>query len=211
MAIIIFVPAICIFGMHNSIGGKIKDLKIGIVNGETNYVDECGNSSMTVPQLNGSVCRFSKVSCRYIDEFDDEVAKKVRDIKTVMSMLIKLSFQIFYKTYQDAYEDTKRGKLFGFINFARNYTETYANYINGELEYADEAIITVHLDQSDTQKTLFVQKEILDAYQRYSMKLLQDCGWSERAGKMIPFTFQAAYGKFSFDFRTTFVPGLVVS
>jgi hypothetical protein len=77
MGILIFVPGVCIYGMHNALGGKIKDLKIGIVNDEISHFSDCRNMSMTQPILTNSSCRLNKASCGFIDEFDAEVAQKV--------------------------------------------------------------------------------------------------------------------------------------
>lgn len=99
----------------------------------------------------------------------------------------------------------------GFLHFAKNYSESFTNLYNGELDYEEEATIQVHLDQSNSQKILYIKKEILDAFERFSVKLAKACNQSERAGKVVPFDFKAAHGVISFDMRATLVPGFVIS
>lgn len=52
------------------------------------------------------MCDLHKVSCRFLNLVEDEIAIKV-----------------FYPTYEAAYADAKKGHVIGIIQFEANFTE----------------------------------------------------------------------------------------
>lgn len=102
----IIVPILQIVFFYLAIGGNPIGLKMGVVDDEINYID-CFNSSLITSISHNETCDLHKISCRFIQEFDDSVAIKTH-----------------YKSFDDAYDDAKRGKIIGFMYFARNFTES---------------------------------------------------------------------------------------
>lgn len=76
----------------------------------------------------------------------------------------------------------------------------------------DSGIITVHLDQTDRQKSLYVRNIIYDAFRKVIEKELVECGLEKKVGN-VPMTFNADgdFGAISHDLRTTLVPGFMIS
>lgn len=72
------LPLICFIIFHNSIGCDPIGLKIGIVNDEINYNDCFNKSLITTIHVENKSCEFHKVSCRFINQFNDSIAEKVR-------------------------------------------------------------------------------------------------------------------------------------
>lgn len=63
--------------MNYGMGGRIKYLKLGIVNEEVDFDEQCSNRSLVTIKFQDDVCLPSKASCRFIDELDENVATKV--------------------------------------------------------------------------------------------------------------------------------------
>jgi hypothetical protein len=65
------------------IGGNINDMILGVVNEEASSIDECRNASLNNydVQLFQSDCTFQRVSCLFLAELDENVAKLVSSLK----------------------------------------------------------------------------------------------------------------------------------
>lgn len=74
------LPLVCCAGMHFGVGGIIKGMQLGVVNDEVPNNNDCANSSLITFRREGVECVLNKVSCRFIQEFDEDIAKKVRSI-----------------------------------------------------------------------------------------------------------------------------------
>lgn len=72
------IPLVGCITLHYGIGGRIKDLSIGVVNHEVSFADECFNSSLITSEVRGFDCSVFKASCRFIHEIDDEILVKVK-------------------------------------------------------------------------------------------------------------------------------------
>lgn len=55
-------------------------MNIGIVNQEVMNFQECANTSLVTATALDDSCDLFKISCRFIDELGDELAKKVREV-----------------------------------------------------------------------------------------------------------------------------------
>lgn len=122
---------------------------------------------------------------------------------------IQLLLQKFYDNYDDAFRDASAGRIIGFILFASNFTESLTLF-NDDLDYnTDNGVIQVFLDQTDLQKTTFMQKKLYDTYEKFTGSLMTSCDRAKRAGS-IPIVFEASFGDMNFDMKTTLVPGFVV-
>jgi hypothetical protein len=69
--------------VYFTIGGNIHGLVLGVVNDEASSVAECQSAALNNYNLNRneSDCSFDKVSCLFLDEFDQQVAELVRLLK----------------------------------------------------------------------------------------------------------------------------------
>lgn len=90
-----------------TLGGHPKGVLIGIVSDELSSINDCFNSSLITTFAHDDTCDLHKLSCRFITEITDEIAKKE-----------------YYTSFDDAYADAKKGKLMGVIYFAKNFTES---------------------------------------------------------------------------------------
>lgn len=91
IVISIIIPILGCVTLHYGIGGEIKGIKLGIVNHEVTFNDECFNNSLVTSEIRGYDCFLHKVSCRFIQEFDENVAEKV---KFFFLLLLHSIFQV---------------------------------------------------------------------------------------------------------------------
>jgi ABC-type multidrug transport system permease subunit len=123
------------------------------------------------------------LSCRFLNEITDNIASKK-----------------FYSSYDEAFNDAKKGKIVGLIHFAMNFSRA-TNVINEKSNAIDSATfengaIKIHLDQSDTQVTLFMKTNLYAAYKRYTQSIATACGYSMKLFN-IPLEFaEPIYGSF---------------
>lgn len=74
---VLILPMLCFFIFHYSVGRDPIGLKIGIVNDEINYNDCFNKSLITTLSFQNKSCEFNKISCRFINQFNDSIAQKV--------------------------------------------------------------------------------------------------------------------------------------
>ena len=85
---ILTLPLLCFIIFHYSVGRDPIGLKIGIVNDEINYNDCFDKSLITTIAVHNKSCELNKISCRFINQFNDSIAEKVR----LVSLKFKFSF-----------------------------------------------------------------------------------------------------------------------
>lgn len=71
------IPIIGCLCLHFGVGGTIKGLTLGFVNNEVSSIEECFNRSLVTFDVHDFECTLHKVSCRFINEFDESIASKV--------------------------------------------------------------------------------------------------------------------------------------
>lgn len=94
------LPMLCFGLFHYSVGRDPIGLKIGIVNDEINYNDCFDESLITTIDLQNKTCELNKISCRFINQFNDSIAEKVRlkIFKLIFKLIICLMVSdILYK------------------------------------------------------------------------------------------------------------------
>lgn len=184
-----------------AVGGNPIGLKLGIVSDELDSYKDCFNESLTTLYFDkddNTTCLLNKLSCRFINGLNESVAIKQ-----------------YYNTYEEAYADAKRGKTWGFIHFAHNFTNSYMA-IRDEGKDADpdtfySAEISVYLDKSDQQLTFFLEKKLAETYQEFSQALMRDCQYPEKLGN-IPMNFKdPIYGSFDDEYTSFIAPGVVMT
>lgn len=72
------IPIVAFLCLHYGVGGKIQNLKLGVVNHEITSLGECFNKSLMTTEIKVFQCSLHKVSCMFITEFDVDVAELVR-------------------------------------------------------------------------------------------------------------------------------------
>lgn len=191
------VPILQICFFYLAIGGNPIGLKMGVVDDEIVNYDDCFNSSLITAFIHDDTCDLHKISCRFLHELNDSVAIKQ-----------------YYKTYDEALNDAKRGKIIGFMYFAKNFTESL-NAVQSDGRFSDDGSaenskIQIRMDQSDLQLTFFMQARFYQTYKKFSENMMQDCGLPIKLGN-IPVTFEEPiYGNFDADFKHSMAPPMIM-
>lgn len=179
-----------------TIGGDPIGLKIGIVNDEVENLVECNDPLNKMTTIVDDTCRVNKISCRFINSLDDQMAEK-----------------IFYDSFEKAYEDAKRGEISGVVHFEANFTSAMKPLLElSELlrNYSADGEIEVFLDQSDRQITYFLQQHLYSTFETFLEELMEDCGREKRVGS-IPMQMNAMFGSFKDESRRSMTPGVLIS
>jgi ABC-2 family transporter protein len=191
------VPLLQIVFFYMAIGGNPIGLKMGVVDDEIMSYEDCFNSSLITTFVHDDTCDLHKVSCRFLHELNDSVAIKQ-----------------YYKTYEEAYDDAKKGKIIGFVHFARNFTESLdAVQTLGKSAddgSAENSRIVIRMDQSDLQLTFFMQARFYQTYKQFAENMMSDCQLPIRLGN-IPVSFEEPiYGSFDADFKHSMAPPMIM-
>ena len=88
----VLIPFIGCLCLHFGVGGLIREIKLGIVNSEVSSIEECFNQSLVTFEVQGFQCTPHKLSCRFIDEFDNGIAEKVSSLLLRKNPDFMLSF-----------------------------------------------------------------------------------------------------------------------
>jgi len=191
------VPILQIVFFYLAIGGNPIGLKLGIVSGEIDNLQECTNTSLITTFVHDYTCDLHKISCRFLNEIDDSVAEKV-----------------FYETFDEAFTDAKKGVIVGIIEFASNFSDSL--YEVQEIgSKADEASrtnskINIYLDQTNQQLTFFLQRKLSEIYKNYSESLSSDCQLSKKLNNVPVEFMKPIYGEHDADFKQTMAPAMIM-
>lgn len=186
------VPLLQVLFFYMAIGGYPIGLKLGVVNDEISFTD-CQNSSLITTFVHDDTCDLHKISCRFLNEINDSIAIKV-----------------YYDSFEAAFADAKKGKIIGFLNIAKNFTEA-ADVVQTTGRFSDDGSaeasrINFYLDQSDIQITLFLQARLYQIYKHFSENLMGDCQLPAKLGN-VPVEFEKPiYGSFTTDFKHSMAP-----
>ncbi|XP_011170078.1 ABC transporter G family member 20 isoform X1 [Solenopsis invicta] len=156
----VFFPIVQVSVFLVAVGGDPKDIKIGIINNEAGNCDFGSNIGNV--WNDGSSCHFGNLSCRFLHNFDDSIAKKK-----------------YYDDFSEAKRDVEDGKLCGIIYFSQNFSQGLQIRLE-EATFADDSDlyasqIQVFLDMGDMQIGFFVQKKLYDSFIEISEGIMQDC------------------------------------
>jgi hypothetical protein len=77
VAIVCILPIISCFAMHLKIGRTMEGLTLGIVNNEISSIEDCSVISLPPPDTSELFCFIDKISCRFVNEIDENLLKKV--------------------------------------------------------------------------------------------------------------------------------------
>lgn len=99
----------------------------------------------------------------------------------------------------------------GFFYFSANFTESFfALKSFDELDYTDDGIIQIYLDNTDLQIVTFLQRKIYAAYHTFVEQLMTGCEKSQKAGS-VPMTFDTFHGSLDDEMKHSIVPGLLIA
>jgi len=196
----VIIPLLQLLFLYYAIGGNPIGLKLGIVNNEvTNYRD-CSNDSFIATIAHEETCDLNKISCNFLESIDDSLAAKV-----------------FYKSFDDAYVDARKGKIAGIIKFASNFTESTmkvqneATFFNGEDEASlDNSVIEVFLDKTNYQRSIFLERRLYRIFENYSVDLMTKCQRPARLGKLPIAFMKPIYGNNQSDLKLGMAPAMIL-
>lgn len=193
----LIVPIIQIVFFYWAIGGNPIGLRLGIVDHEIASYDDCLNSSLITTFVHDDNCDLHSVSCRFLTQLTDDIAIKV-----------------FYDSYEEAYEDAKKGNIIGIIEFAPNFTaslvDVHENRNQAEPGSRVNRKIGITMDQTNQQLTFFLQRNLYNVYKNYSENMLGDCNLPRKLDN-IPIDFLGPiYGEYEADFKQTMAPAMIM-
>jgi len=181
------VPILQIVFFYLAIGGNPNGLKLGIVSGEIDNLQECTNTSLITTFVHDYTCDLHKISCRFLNEIDDSVAEKV-----------------FYETFDEAFVDAKKGNIAGLIEF-----QEFGNKAD-EVSRMNSKI-NIHLDQTNLQLTYFLQRKLSQIYKNYSENLSSDCHLARKLNNVPVEFMKPIFGEHDADFKQTMAPAMIMS
>lgn len=140
----------------------------------------------------------SKISCRYLKEIPVEYA-----------------VQRHFDTVEEAYAESRKANIIGFIHFAPNFTEAVKDTLDNAERAQDSSFtdreIQVRLDMSNQQIAYFLERKLREAYGAFAQNLMSDCGLP-RALASIPVNFKKpVYSSFDADFQEYAAPGVIMT
>lgn len=89
---ILLLPLLGCFCLHYAIGDSIYGLTLGIVNNEVETISECYDPSLKTSVVKGFDCFINKVSCKFITQFDPDIADLVEKYKIFVN---SFDFEVF--------------------------------------------------------------------------------------------------------------------
>ncbi|XP_057369450.1 ABC transporter G family member 20-like [Daphnia carinata] len=170
-----------------TLGNEPTDLRMAIINDEL-------DPGLGRVCTNATDCEYSMLSCRYLRYINDKI------------------IQVPYENISDAIEAGRRGHVWGVVHFGRNFTEEFEmrDWAIG-LENVIDRRINVHMDTSNQQVAVFIQKWLVEAYDGFVKDFSKVCGHNPEAGGM-PLTFlDPVYGRKDTPFTEFMAPGLMIS
>lgn len=159
---------------------------------------DCYNDSLVTTEVIDFECNYTKISCRYLKEIPPEYA-----------------VQIHFNSVEEAYAESKKANIIGFIYFAPNFTDAIRDTLNNA-RYAENSSfadreIQVRLDMSNQQVAFFLERKLREAYGSFAQKLMTDCQLP-KALASIPVNFQKpVYSSFDADFQEYAAPGVIMT
>lgn len=155
----LILPILICFLLNYAIGRNPKDMKMGIVNYESS------NCSRTDAKIEGT-CPNQNLSCFFLNEIHADIFQGIP-----------------YNSREKALKDSKRTKIFGFIEIGANFT---TNFVGEELLSINDKLgvsrvvhnnseIAIHIDETDLIRSMFVKREVFFAFSRFIDKFTESC------------------------------------
>ncbi|XP_055688091.1 ABC transporter G family member 23 [Lutzomyia longipalpis] len=191
-------PILQLSCFYLAIGGNPRDLKLGIVNYEVDDFRLCQNESLITTFAHDYTCDLYKISCRFLHELTPDIAKKV-----------------YFDTKDEAHDAAKKGKITGYIHFARNFTESITE-IRDEGRHADNSTfytgeISIYMDMTDQQISYFLERKLRSTYQKFSESLMTDCELPVALGNIPIHFYEPIFGYAEGEFKEFIAPGIIMT
>ncbi|XP_030757692.1 ABC transporter G family member 20 isoform X2 [Sitophilus oryzae] len=193
MLFIFALPVMQVILFCLAIGGDPRGLKLAIVN------EEVGYTNMTYQDCPFELgCKFSNLSCRYIHAVNTSTITKV-----------------YYPSLESAKAAVKSGEAWGALHFTENFTDALVARIalgkDSDEETLDQSEIRVHLDMSNQQIGIILQRDLQLTYQNFTKDLLRDCDQNEELAE-VPISFKKPiYGSNQPSFTDFVAPGVILT
>ncbi|KAG5669796.1 hypothetical protein PVAND_000089 [Polypedilum vanderplanki] len=148
---IIFLTSSTIIGVNYFLLGRFpNDLRIGIFMESKNW-NSCENFQKNY-SISKDLCQNADFSCEFLN-------------------YIKNTEKVFYDNYQQAFNDFKHGKNFGFIFIKNNFTKSLLKKVN----LKESKTVEIFLDHSRGLFKSFLQMKIHEAFHEFMEDLAKRC------------------------------------
>ncbi|XP_034254598.1 ABC transporter G family member 20 isoform X1 [Thrips palmi] len=190
MLFIFALPVMQVILFCLAIGRNPTGLHLAIVNHEMNFTTkEC-------PVYNN--CSLSWLSCRYIQQLDNETI--VKD---------------YYETKDQALDAVRMGEAWGALYFTENFTDALVARMalgqSSDNETLDQSEIRVWLDMSNQQIGLMLNRDLQFSYRDFAQDLLSQCNNNPKLAD-IPIQFKdPIYGSNNPSFTDFVAPGVILT
>ncbi|XP_039310391.1 uncharacterized protein LOC113006134 isoform X2 [Solenopsis invicta] len=173
-----------------------KGINIGIVNKEAGNCEF--NSNFSKVWNDGKTCHFVNLSCRFLHNFDDSIAKKE-----------------YYVDFSKAKRDVQNGKLYGVIYFNQNFSESLQKRLE-EAFFANDSVlygsqIQVSLDMSDGVIGPIIQRKLYDRFTKFFEDVMRDCGYSTKLANLPIIFGDPVYGINDSNFKDFSIPSFILT
>ena len=123
---------------------------------------------------------------------------------------------MYYHSFQNAYDDVKKGKVSGIMYFASNFTESLEELNKNGIDSTADGIfdnsrIQIYMDRTDQLTTFYLYKKLLQTYKEYSEKLMSDCQLPKKAGNIPINLMDPIFGSFDGEFQDSMAPSAVIT
>lgn len=123
--------------------------------------------------------------------------------------------QIHFDSTEEAYIESKKANIIGFVHFAPNFTESIKDILDNSREALpgsfEKREIQVRLDMSNQQVAFFLERKLHEAYRTFAQNLMADCELP-KALASIPVRFEhPIYSSFDADFQEYAAPGVIMT
>ncbi|XP_063241501.1 ABC transporter G family member 20-like [Bacillus rossius redtenbacheri] len=188
MMFIFGVPVFQVILFCLAVGGDPWDLPLAIVNHDA----DC-NFAVPAPHN----CSYDELSCRYLTHLTPPTIVKE-----------------YYGSLGAAQRAVRRGRAWGLLHLAENFTSGLVERVNQGEHVSDELLnqgaVHVALDMSNQQIGQMLQSKLRTAYQQFAEELFRACNISSKIAQ-VPVRFEEpVYGDRSPSFLNYCAPGLIL-
>ena len=186
---VFLLPAIEVVFFCVAIGQTPTKLPFALVNLENPEVNNCSYKSG---------CSFGNLSCRLANYYEQDETFDLR----------------LYSNESLALQAVQDGQVWGYVSFDANYTAALVdrmwNYMQVSPLTRNQSSTQVHLDMSNQQVAMTLQKALTLGFSNFISDLLSDCNLAEDTAEM-PLKFnQPIYGEAEPSFTEFMAPGIII-
>ncbi|KDR16091.1 ABC transporter G family member 20-like [Zootermopsis nevadensis] len=182
-----------------AIGGDPKGLRVAVVDEELGNFTDCKEYSLfnpTEPILHrDETCDYRGLSCNYLNRINET--------------------KVYYNDKETAMESVKKGLTTGMLHFHSNFSKELQLRIDKGRSASNATIedseLAVHLDMSNRQIALFLERNLFQAYLDLARDVMLACNQSVKLAD-IPMQFNdPVFGMNNENYAVFMTPGLIMS